>query len=498
MKNCILQLGRAGDILNALPLAKFLADGSDRAAFAVSRDYVGVVESATYCDPEVFKWPFENLLPARDHYSKKYRLLQTQVYGHGFIPKRVGLSFCEDSYACAGYHDDFLNGEFDEIVLNRRFRDDEMELADRFIGEDKRPVILVHTSGVSSPFRFGRQIRDLIWRRFSAQCKIVDLNQVHAKRIGDLLGLYERAAFLVTTDSAPLHLAGACPKLPYIAFITDFPSRWHGAYTRGNCLLRIRYGQYHLHASSIISLMERAIFRPQYTLRLVHCFHEPPLINHETWRRNRVALGTWNAAHVLGWITRVPLHLEDLPRRFRDGDRDMAYVKDLIDAACDECIPGRNDAIMLTNRDTCFSMDMYPRIVKAFEDGCIGFYGPRRDFQRLEEPLLPAEVSRGSDYPGTDLFVFRPEWWRGHRSSFPDMVLGGEAWDCILREQMRKQRMPCLKDLIYHERHASRWEIASNRFCLPMQRHNLKLATEALRKLDIGWKPGMFGVMEVA
>jgi hypothetical protein len=53
----------------------------------------------------------------------------------------------------------------------------------------------------------------------------------------DLLGVFERSAKLITTDTAILHLVGASP-LPYFAYLADGGG---GSIPRGRCAYSVRY-----------------------------------------------------------------------------------------------------------------------------------------------------------------------------------------------------------------------------------------------------------------
>jgi ADP-heptose:LPS heptosyltransferase len=67
----------------------------------------------------------------------------------------------------------------------------------------------------------------------------VDIGHVSAHRIFDLLGLYDRAAGLITADTATAHLAVGS-KVPAIWFtIPD----WRGSVPRGNCVWHCTYAE---------------------------------------------------------------------------------------------------------------------------------------------------------------------------------------------------------------------------------------------------------------
>jgi hypothetical protein len=69
------------------------------------------------------------------------------------------------------------------------------------------PLILYNLDGSSSPFKGRRRFaRWLHWQRFEA--KLVKM-PTDCERLYDLLGLYERADLLITTDTATLWLAHA-------------------------------------------------------------------------------------------------------------------------------------------------------------------------------------------------------------------------------------------------------------------------------------------------
>lgn len=121
-------------------------------------------------------------------------------------------------------------------------RDPERELAlinyAQRINKLSRPLLLYNFNGISSPFGYSPEVFDVM-RPFKHKFHFVDLSQLKAHRIYDLLGLYDTAAGLVTSDTATLHLAAAS-KVPYIGFVID---GWNGSITKGECKLRCRYAK---------------------------------------------------------------------------------------------------------------------------------------------------------------------------------------------------------------------------------------------------------------
>jgi ADP-heptose:LPS heptosyltransferase len=72
------------------------------------------------------------------------------------------------------------------------------------------------------------------------EVEIVNLAAIKAERLYDLLGLYDHAVGLVTSDTATLHLAAAS-KVPYIALLNNGGA---GSIPKGNCILSIRYSNF--------------------------------------------------------------------------------------------------------------------------------------------------------------------------------------------------------------------------------------------------------------
>jgi hypothetical protein len=92
-------------------------------------------------------------------------------------------------------------------------------------GHPFAPFILLGDQGQSAPFEGITELGNMLETNFGQTHKIIKLSTVKAEMIYDLLGLYERAACLVTIDTVHLHLAKAS-KVPIIALGRD---GWVGA-----------------------------------------------------------------------------------------------------------------------------------------------------------------------------------------------------------------------------------------------------------------------------
>jgi hypothetical protein len=220
---------------------------------------------------------------------------------------------------------------------------------------------------------------------------------------------------------------------------------------------------------------------------IFHVYSHYTPSNPETARRMKLARRTWQTQQ---W--------QDLPvderkgRVFRDRGGAIPYIKDIVEIATDD--KADSDVIVLTNADICVSPNCCSTIAIALQ--CLdAAYCFRRDFGRLDTPLPVPIIKTGTHYVGSDLYAFRVGWWREYEIHFPDMLLGRECWDAILRLLIDRTHPGCnptLHDLIYHEKHPSTWENPTNKRTLPSQLHNVALARSWM--LANGYNPRSIGI----
>jgi len=207
----------------------------------------------------------------------------------------------------------------------------------------------------------------------------------------------------------------------------------------------------------------------------------------DTIRRMELARRTWDAQP---WRDlRVK---EQGGRLFRDRGGSVPYIKDILHLAT--MLRADEDVIVFTNADICVASNCCLAIVGALQS-IDAAYCFRRDFLRLEVPLPLRIIKMGTHYVGSDLYAFRVGWWRKYRNNFPDMLLGRECWDAVLRlliDKTHPGENTTLHDLIYHEKHASTWENPANKRTLPSQMHNVSLARSWM--LSNGYIPRTIGI----
>jgi len=121
------------------------------------------------------------------------------------------------------------------LVFDRRDAARETDLIKSVI-RGKKPLLLFNFTGKASPFPATPEVVNRL-TACGSRFQLVDLGTIRASRIYDLLGLYDIAAGLVTSDTSTLHLAPAS-SLEYIAFTQD---GWLGSVPRGRCVSDIKY-----------------------------------------------------------------------------------------------------------------------------------------------------------------------------------------------------------------------------------------------------------------
>lgn len=186
-------------------------------------------------------------------------------------------------------------------------------------------------------------------------------------------------------------------------------------------------------------------------MRLFHTVNTYVSPNQNERERNERARKTWEVLYQAHARVLIPAHSRTYSRSAKDiGDqRDVPYIRDIVQAGLDES-ESDDDRIMLTNADTSICRDAVPMIMThLYHHECL--YSHRRETDRpYRIPLTIQEAhDRGTKSAGVDLFAFRKSWWL--KQDFPDLLLGYEGWDWVLKFSMGSEMR--VKDLIYHEFH---------------------------------------------
>jgi hypothetical protein len=490
-----IQLGRIGDILNILPLCKADFDRTgERPFLLVAEEFRPLLDGVTYVEPIVFPGEFEDNMGGYNLAEKVaaahgLEIVCTQIYGRDLCGLELCSSFLRESWARVPRAPAWgsLPLEFDH-----RDRTREAGVRNQLMKRSRgNPYIVLALNGKSSPFPFYTQLANYLRNKLGAWFDFVDVSGFIAPRFYDLLATLEGAHALITVDSGVLHLAAAVPELPVIAFVTRDPTTWHGSAWRPQHVARFYYDEAPECFAKVANVTSGA--RTQEHPKILHVWShfQADGLEADTVRRMAFARATWRAEYENGCWWDCEFRAEHQKRSSGDilsDPRPMPYVRDVIDHALTVAPEHRDgeDVIAFTNADVSFTPGITGWILdRMAREGCA--YTHRRDFPRLDRPLANEEaVRRGAWYPGSDAFFFTVAWWRKHREEFPDMVLGREQCDEVLRQLIKRHGGREIPDAIYHEKHRSFWENDGNREGNPANQHNRRLARKWFLRTGYG------------
>jgi predicted GH43/DUF377 family glycosyl hydrolase len=449
-----IQLGKAGDVINLLPLLYLDAQEGKRAAFMVAKDYGSILEGCSYLDPIIFDGhPYELDRAVLLAKSRSDDVKCCQINGPpelvkkfsyepaGYDKARTG-SFLKESWNIAGRLADWAAQP--PLVFDRRNPEREAALVDSVIARGREPI-LVATGGQTSPFPYLDLLLELLRLRFLRRRPVIDLGKVEAEKIYDLLGLFEKAHCLVATDSAPLQLARAC-EVPVVALVNDRPLLWNGSDWRPNHVCHIRYRDFPRRAIEMLAAIE-GIGDPGFVKpvgrKIIHAWsgYEESEANKD---RRAQAVATWEPLYRDGrwWSTCIEVGALGKDSRYSDlGDTQRyPFVRDVIRLACERA--DADDLICLTRCDTAFVHSLTPRLLS--------------DAPCWSHRILRAtgEDDNGHTFhPAVDLFCFSKAWWIENQGEYPaGMVLGlDHHWYRILLEIMRLRGGRELREAVWRD-----------------------------------------------
>lgn len=463
MKTAWICLGRTGDIINMLPLVLHDYQQGNQPTVITAATWSNLLDGIGYADSLVWNGDYSKptLAKAWAESLGKFQEIQVpQCYGQRFIQKCS--NFCEEAWRLADRH--YLWGQL-PLVFDRRDKQREQSLIPDF----KKPMILVHTQGISSAFHQGSELFEAL-KPLRETHEIVDLSLVKANRFYDLLGLYEKAQYLVCIDSGPLHLAHATPNLKVIALITDKPSLWHGSPARLNHVLRIRYNEFDKRKGEIPEAIRNG---KQSERRFIHVWSDYPRNDLGAQKRHRMAKLTWEK-EMAGWIELALLDT-DLDRNSRtdfDDFKAAPYVTDMVNKAMEKA--DLWDIVVLTNDDTCVAPDLAMTLKLALPE-CGACWGARREHRLINRIMTTTELMQGRKHVGADIFAFTKGWWLKYGHEMPDMLMGFENWDYVMRTIINEHGGRELEGLCYHEIHQGDWTKRRNS---PAAKHNQQMGGE--------------------
>lgn len=226
-----INLGRAGDTLNILPMVRAEAQRLGAPVpVHIAAPYAPILARTTYAQAV----PQGNNLNAvratyLRHRGRYDRLYVPQAYGDHIATR----AHQQDSFAIEQYDRcNMIHLWGAPLILDARRHALERAAIEAAGGPwpSGRPIILANLAGKSG--RLPPAVAEAIGLALATGlpgAQIVRLDSLRAACVGDLLGLYELAAALVTIDTATYHLARAVPALPVVYL---HPEGWTAAPAR--------------------------------------------------------------------------------------------------------------------------------------------------------------------------------------------------------------------------------------------------------------------------
>lgn len=235
----VVCLGRYGDCLNIMPCVRQLHLQGASVLWAIHPEFADILDGISYADRFVAPVPrYRDVHLAEMMIADRCaEILIPQLYGNEEYNGREQESFAVGMWNVFGMADRWHDLP---LVLDRRDPARESKLC---VGLDDRPLVLTCFNSSSSPFN-GADIAAAL--RSRTDWNVVRLDAIRADRIYDLCGLMERAACLVTVDTAALHLSYAT-RVPTVALLSEGPphmrSDWYGTHERRHWIGSCRYSR---------------------------------------------------------------------------------------------------------------------------------------------------------------------------------------------------------------------------------------------------------------
>ena len=261
---CFILGGRAGDIIQMLPcFLEIHRRTSLKPTVMSSSEFVNIYDGVSYVTPYSIPENWWKMIPKAKQIAQElfgggavvqfwhtkptggdeigadprgFATLQCHEENHG-----VNMALDPDYGTSMARRCGFSREEWVglPLVFDRRSIGREAELAKSVIGAEKRPVILYNFKARTVGFPFMPEVINPIMQRYGRHFRLVDIGNVSAHRIFDLLGLYDRAVGFITADTATAHLAVGS-KVPAIWFTVP---DWRGSVPRGNCVWHCKYSE---------------------------------------------------------------------------------------------------------------------------------------------------------------------------------------------------------------------------------------------------------------
>lgn len=237
---CIVLGGRMGDVVNALPIARYLHLRGETPYWMISWEFRQILDGVSYVKPYPVRLEWTQLNEMLDLAHQRFtRVINCQIFGRNYSPTRKTEAFNRESWMVSGYMRHFRDKSW-PLVFDRRDPDRERALCERVFRTDKAKIVCNLTSATSAPLPSGAKVLAQLQHQLP-QFEVVDIGALRCLFPFDLVGIMDHPGvrFIVSIDTFTLHAAAAC-RAPLVAIVRD---GWEGTDPRFNCLARLRYSE---------------------------------------------------------------------------------------------------------------------------------------------------------------------------------------------------------------------------------------------------------------
>lgn len=488
-RKIFIQLGRLGDVINILPLAKLESDETGQPCqVMVAREFADVLDGCSYVEPIIWQGDWIDTVKAVYEARKlSDNIVISQIYGRGIGMREMCSSFARESWYSAGAK---ISWGSKLPVFDRRVIFREECLIDSLgINRNKR-VVVCALNGTSAPFPWAKEFRQQLQAALKSDgdYQLVDISEIRAHRIYDLLGLFEIAHCLVTIDTSIKHLAAAC-NVPVISLCARWPSPWHGSPWRPQNMQSYWYDELKPpNVKAYFDIIAVGTSGPKIVHTWADFRPENSAFDSELDRRLSVARRSWKQEYDFGKCWKSAEFTKDVSSRDSRAIGDpmgVPFLRDIIEHA-ERIAVNDNDVIVYSNADVCFAPGLTGHILDhCRRNGCA--YTHRWDFfRRITEPFVSdGQVRTGKWYPGSDVFCFTVGWWQQHRDLLPDVIIGREKTDEVMRQLIKLSGGDEIEVCNYHEKHPSFWEQPEPFEKNPGNIHNRRLARKWFADMNL-------------
>lgn len=250
---CLIQLGRYGDIMNALPIARDIwLSGGVKPVFVIAKEFSDLLDGVGYVAPLVLNGGCFEINKAIDLAKSMFgRVAVSQVYGFHYSPKHQCQHYNMESWRLAGYLERWGDKTM-ELQFDRRDSVRESELLSKLGMARDGKAVLVHLGGISSRFAEAPLfLRDLL-AQLDGKVQVVDVTHIKSGRLFDMLAPIEAAKLLIVNDTSILHLAAAT-KTKVVGILSNV-NEWRMSEPRCNCVLKFKQGDWRNHINNVAEL----------------------------------------------------------------------------------------------------------------------------------------------------------------------------------------------------------------------------------------------------